>query len=101
MRKKTIEKRTLKELLNKNENEISPELLLTAFKDAPFPLGGKEASTVAGFKGTEKDADHLLRILYSKGVLIDLKKYPKNISFLPLLPLLVQQCYWMSKQEKF
>ena len=67
--KKTIKKRTERELINKNEKEISPELLLSAFKDAPFPLGGKEASTVAGFRGTEKDAEHLLRILYSKGVL--------------------------------
>ena len=67
--KKTIEKRTLKELLNSNENQISPELLLSAFKDAPFPIGAKEASTVAGFKGTEKDAEQLLRLLYSKGVL--------------------------------
>ena len=67
--KKTIKKRTERELINKNEKEISPELLLSALKDAPFPLGGKEASTVAGFRGTEKDAEHLLRILYSKGVL--------------------------------
>ena len=67
--KKTIEKRTLKELINTNENELRPELLLSAFKDAPFPLNGKEASTVAGFNGTEKDANDLLRLLYSKGVL--------------------------------
>ena len=67
--KKTIEKRTLKELINTNENELRPELLLSAFKDAPFPLNGKEASTVAGFNGTEKDAIDLLRLLYSKGVL--------------------------------
>ena len=84
--KKTIEKRTLKELLNKNENEISPELLLTAFKDAPFPLGGKEASTVAGFKGTEKDADHLLRILYSKGVLDRSKEVPEKYIISPPPP---------------
>ena len=84
--KKTIEKRTLKELLNKNENEISPELLLTAFKDAPFPLSGKEASTVAGFKGTEKDADHLLRILYSKGVLERSKDLPKKYIISPPPP---------------
>ena len=84
--KKTIEKRTLKELLNKNENEISPELLLTAFKDAPFPLGGKEASTVAGFKGTKKDADHLLRILYSKGVLDRSKEVPEKYIISPPPP---------------
>ncbi len=67
--KKTIHKRTLNELLSKNENEISPELLLSSFKDAPFPLGASEASTVAGFKGTKADANQLLRLLYSKGVL--------------------------------
>jgi len=67
--RKTIEKRTLKELINSNENQISPELLLSAFKHAPFPIGAKQASTVAGFKGTEKDAEQLLRLLYSKGVL--------------------------------
>lgn len=67
--RKTIEKRTLRELLNSNENQISPELLLSAFNHAPFPIGAKEASTVAGFKGTEKDAEKLLRLLYSKGVL--------------------------------
>ena len=67
--KKTMEKRTLKELLSKNENQIRPELLLSSFKDAPFPLGSEEASTVAGFKGTLEDANQLLRLLYSKGVL--------------------------------
>ena len=44
-------------------------MLLTAFKDAPFPLTGQQASTVAGFKGTEKDANRLLRHLYAQGVL--------------------------------
>ena len=67
--KKTIERRTRKELIDSNEIDLNPELLLTAFTDAPFPLGGKEASTVAGFGGTPEDANKLLRILYSKGVL--------------------------------
>lgn len=67
--KKTIERRTRKGLVDSNEIDLSPELLLTAFKDAPFPLGGEEASTVAGFGGTEEDAKKLLRILYTKGVL--------------------------------
>ena len=67
--KKTIERRTRKELIDSNEIDLSPELLLTAFTDAPFPLGGEEASTVAGFGGTQEDANKLLRILYSKGVL--------------------------------
>ncbi len=67
--KKTIERRTRKELIDSNEIDLSPELLLTAFTDAPFSLGGEEASTVAGFGGTQEDANKLLRILYSKGVL--------------------------------
>lgn len=67
--KKTIERRTRKELIDSNEIDLSPELLLNAFTDAPFSLGGKEASTVAGFGGTQEDANKLLRILYSKGVL--------------------------------
>ena len=82
----TIKKRTRKELVNKNENAISPELLLTAFEDAPFPLGGKQASTVAGFKGTEKDADHLLRILYSKGVLAKSNIFPNKYVIAPPPP---------------
>ncbi len=67
--KNTIQKRTRKELITTNERELSPELLLSAFQDAPFPLGPSEASTVAGFRGTPKDAESLLRLLYSKGVL--------------------------------
>ena len=66
---KTIEKRTRRELLRANEKELSPELLLSSFKDAPFPLNGRQASTVAGFKGTAEDADRLLRLLYTRGVL--------------------------------
>ena len=56
-------------MLGTNETEVRAELLLTAFKDAPFPLTGQQASTVAGFKGTEKDANRLLRHLYAQGVL--------------------------------
>ena len=67
--KKTLERRTKKELIKVNENQISPEILLSAFKFAPFPIGAKEATTVAGFQGTEEDAEKLLRLLYSKGVL--------------------------------
>jgi len=66
---KTIEKRTRRELIRANEKELSPDLLLNSFKDAPFPLSGRQASTVAGFKGTSEDADRLLRLLYAKGVL--------------------------------
>jgi cell division protein FtsI/penicillin-binding protein 2 len=66
---KTIEKRTRRELIRANEKGLSPDLLLNSFKDAPFPLSGRQASTVAGFKGTSEDADRLLRLLYAKGVL--------------------------------
>ena len=66
---KTIEKRTRRELIRAKEKELSPELLLNSFKDAPYPLSGRQASTVAGFKGTSEDADRLLRLLYAKGVL--------------------------------
>ncbi|MAS79064.1 MAG: hypothetical protein CMI25_01445, partial [Opitutae bacterium] len=65
----TIEKRTRKELVKANEKALSPDLLLNSFKDAPFPLNGRQASTVAGFKGTVEDAERLLRLLYVRGVL--------------------------------
>ena len=41
---KTIEKRTRRELIRAKENELSPELLLNSFKDAPYPLSGRQAS---------------------------------------------------------
>ena len=66
---KTIEKRTRKELVKANEKALSPDLLLNSFKDAPFPLNGRQASTVAGFKGTVEDAERLLQLLYVRGVL--------------------------------
>jgi cell division protein FtsI/penicillin-binding protein 2 len=66
---KTLERRTNRALLGTNETEVRAELLLSAFKDAPFPLTGKQASTVAGFKGTEEDAQRLLQHLYAQGVL--------------------------------
>jgi cell division protein FtsI/penicillin-binding protein 2 len=66
---KTLERRTNRALIGTNETEVSAELLLNAFKDAPFPLTGKQASTVAGFRGTETDANRLLRHLYAQGVL--------------------------------
>ncbi len=66
---KTIEKRTRRELMKANEKALSPDLLLNSFKDAPFPLNGRQASTVAGFKGTVEDAERLLRLLYVRGVL--------------------------------
>ena len=78
--KKTITNRTRQVLISTNENELSQELLLSAFKDAPFPLSGEEASTVAGFKGTQKDAEKLLRLLYSKGVLE--RSNPSNNSYI-------------------
>ena len=66
---KTLERRTNRALVGTNETEVSAELLLNAFKGAPFPLTGKQASTVAGFRGTEADANRLLRHLYAQGVL--------------------------------
>ncbi len=66
---KTIERRTQKALIGTNETEVRAELLLAAFKDAPFPLSEQQAATVAGFKGTTADAIRLLRILYAEGVL--------------------------------
>ncbi len=66
---RTLERRTNRALAGTNETEVRAELLLSAFKDAPFPLTGKQASTVAGFKGTEKDANKLLAHLYAQGVL--------------------------------
>lgn len=67
--RKTILRRTNQALIGSNEKKVSAQLLLSAFVDAPFPLNGEEASTVAGFQGTAKDADRLLKILYAKGVL--------------------------------
>ena len=67
--RKTILRRTNQALDGSNEKKVSAELLLSAFIDAPFPLDGLQASTVAGFQGTAKDADQLLSLLYSRGVL--------------------------------
>jgi cell division protein FtsI/penicillin-binding protein 2 len=67
--RKTIERRTRKALQGSQETEVRAELLISAFVDAPFPLSGVQASTVAGFKGTREDADRLLRRLYAQGVL--------------------------------
>ena len=67
--KKTILRRTNQALLGSNEKKVPAQLLLSAFVDAPFPLNGKQASTVAGFQGTPNDAQRLLKILYARGVL--------------------------------
>jgi cell division protein FtsI/penicillin-binding protein 2 len=72
---KTLERRTNRALIGTNETEVRAELLLNSFKDAPFPLTGKQASTVAGFRGTEADANRLLRHLYAQGVL---QRSPQN-----------------------
>ena len=77
--RKTILRRTNQALIGSNEKKVSAQLLLSAFVDAPFPLNGEQASTVAGFQGTPKDADRLLNILYAKGVLskpnLDIDEY--------------------------
>ena len=83
---RTLERRTSRALLGTNETEVRAELLLSAFKDAPFPLTGKQASTVAGFKGTEEDAQRLLRRLYSQGVLQRAANNPGAFSLSPPLP---------------
>lgn len=67
--RKTIERRTKKALQGTHETDVPADLLISAFVDAPFPLNGKQAATVAGFKGTARDAENLLRKLYSEGVL--------------------------------
>ena len=88
---KTLERRTGRALLGTNETEVRAELLLTAFKDAPLSLTGQQASTVAGFKGTEKDANRLLRHLYAQGVLQRGREKPVPLLLPLLLPLLVLQ----------
>ena len=76
-------------LLGTNETGVRAELLLSAFKDAPFPLTGGQASTVAGFKGTEEDANRLLRHLYAQGVLQRSVQNPSSFTLAPPPPLLV------------
>ena len=65
--RKTILRRTNQALAGSNEKKVSAQLLLSAFVDAPYPLGGAQASTVAGFQGTAEDAQKLLETLYAKG----------------------------------
>ena len=77
--RKTILRRTNQALLGSNEKKVTAQLLLSAFLDAPFPLDGKQASTVAGFQGTTNDAERLLNILYARGVLS--KANPKVDAF--------------------
>ena len=67
--RKTILRRTNQALSGSNEKKVTANLLLSAFVDAPYPLDGSQASTVAGFQGTVKDADQLLEELYARGVL--------------------------------
>ena len=71
--RKAILRITRSAMRDMGEREESAELLLQAFLDAPVPLGAEEASTVAGFEGTKKDAERLLKVLYSRGVLERLK----------------------------
>ena len=83
---RTLERRTSRALLGTNETEVRAELLLSAFKDAPFPLTGKQASTVAGFKGTASDAQNLLRHLYAQGVLKRGINNPESFEIAPPPP---------------
>ena len=85
--RKTIERRTRKALQGSQETEVRAELLISAFVDAPFPLSGVQASTVAGFKGTPEDATRLLRRLYAQGVLAKPDKYrDEYVLAPPMLP---------------
>ena len=59
---------------------------MSAFKDAPFPLTGQQASTVAGFRGTKDDANRLLRHLYAQGVLQRGTDNPSAFSLAPPPP---------------
>ena len=83
---RTLERRTNRALAGTNETEVRAELLLSAFKDAPFPLTGKQASTVAGFKGTHSDAQRLLRHLYAQGVLKRGANNPDSFALSPPPP---------------
>ncbi len=67
---KAILSKTRSAMRKAGEKEEGAELLLQAFREAsPYPLGSAEAATVAGFDGTRKDAERLLKTLYSRGVL--------------------------------
>ena len=84
--RKAILRLTRSAMRGAGEKEESAELLLQSFMDAPFPLGAKEASTVAGFEGTQKDAERLLGVLYSRGVLERLNTSPNRYVTAPPPP---------------
>ena len=67
--RKTILRRTNQALKDSSEKRVTAQLLLSSFIDAPYPLSGEQASTVAGFEGTSEDATKLLNQLFAKGVL--------------------------------
>lgn len=66
---RAIDRRARRALAGSGEKKEWAELLLRSFRDAPHPLGAREASTVAGFEGTIRDAERLLHLLYARGVL--------------------------------
>ena len=70
--RKTILRRTNQALLGSNEKKVTAQLLLSAFVDAPFPLDGIQASTVAGFQGTPTDAQKLLKFSTQKEYFLNL-----------------------------
>ena len=84
--RKTILRRTNQALAGSNEKKVSAQLLLSAFVDAPYPLGGVQASTVAGFQGTAEDAQKLLETLYAKGFYLSLMKILIFMNLPPPLP---------------
>ncbi|MBU62365.1 MAG: hypothetical protein CMI26_07670 [Opitutae bacterium] len=81
--RKAILRLTRSAMRDAGEKDESAELLLQSFLDAPVPLGAEEASTVAGFEGTQKDAERLLGVLYSRGVLERLKTSPDRYVIAP------------------
>lgn len=66
---RAIDRRARRAIAGSGEKKEWAALLLRSFQDAPHSLGAREASTVAGFEGTLRDAERLLRLLYARGVL--------------------------------
>ena len=66
--------------------KVSAQLLLSAFVDAPYPLGGAQASTVAGFQGTAEDAQKSLETFMQRGFYLSLMKILIFMNLPPPLP---------------
>ena len=82
---KAVLSKTRSAMRKAGEKEEGAELLLQAFREAaPYPLGPAEAATVAGFDGTRKDAERLLKTLYARGVLEKSVDSDKKYSIAPV-----------------